>query len=356
MNFAVIMAGGQGERLWPLSTRKRPKQFLNLLGKRTMLQETVERIAPLIPIENTIVVVAEQYAPLVLRQLPSLPAKNIVVEPMARGTAPCIGVAALWLSRLDPEGTMVVLPADHVITNNVRFLQCLREAIAAASAGDCLITLGIAPDHPATGYGYIRAVKEPTASNGAMKVEEFTEKPDQGTATRFLRQGDYFWNSGMFVWRVDTILYEIKLHMPKLYEGLQVIRGHLGAVDGQAVLNQVYHDQTAISIDYGVMEKSKHVQMIPTGNIGWSDVGDWAALERVLSKDECGNSIRASHLGIDTQDSIIVSEEGKLIATLGVSNLVIVDTGKALLVMDKSRSQEVKRIVQMQKKEDRCGQ
>lgn len=356
MNFAVIMAGGQGERLWPLSTRKRPKQFLNLLGKRTMLQETVERIAPLIPIENTIVVVAEQYVPLVLRQLPSLPAKNIVAEPMARGTALCVGVAALWLSRLDPEGTMVVLPADHVITNNVLFLQCLREAIAAASTGDCLITLGIAPDHPATGYGYIRAVKEPAASNGAMKVEEFTEKPDQGTATRFLRQGDYFWNSGMFVWRVDTILYEIKLHMPKLYAGLQVIKGHLGAVDGQAVLNQVYHDQTAISIDYGVMEKSKCVQMIPTGNIGWSDVGDWAALERVLSKDEYGNSIRASHLGIDTQDSIIVSEEGKLIATLGVSNLVIVDTGKALLVMDKSRSQEVKRIVQMQKKEDRCGQ
>ncbi|MEE8195352.1 MAG: sugar phosphate nucleotidyltransferase, partial [Candidatus Bipolaricaulota bacterium] len=154
MNFAVIMAGGQGERLWPLSTRKRPKQFLNLLGKRTMLQETVERIAPLIPIENTIVVVAEQYVPLVLRQLPSLPAKNIVAEPMARGTALCVGVAALWLSRLDPEGTMVVLPADHVITNNVLFLQCLREAIAAASAGDCLITLGIAPDHPATGYGY----------------------------------------------------------------------------------------------------------------------------------------------------------------------------------------------------------
>ena len=356
MNFAVIMAGGQGERLWPLSTRKRPKQFLNLLGKRTMLQETVERIAPLIPIENTIVVVAEQYVPLVLRQLPSLPAKNIVAEPMARGTALCVGVAALWLSRLDPEGTMVVLPADHVITNNVLFLQCLREAIAAASTGDCLITLGIAPDHPATGYGYIRAVKEPAASNGAMKVEEFTEKPDQGTATRFLRQGDYFWNSGMFVWRVDTILYEIKLHMPKLYAGLQVIKGHLGAVDGQAVLNQVYHDQTAISIDYGVMEKSKCVQMIPTGNIGWSDVGDWAALERVLSKDEYGNSIRASHLGIDTQDSIIVSEEGRLIATLGVSNLVIVDTGKALLVMDKSRSQEVKRIVQMQKKEDRCGQ
>lgn len=356
MNFAVIMAGGQGERLWPLSTRKRPKQFLNLLGKRTMLQETVERIAPLIPIENTVVVVAEQYAPLVVRQLPSLPAENIVAEPMARGTAPCVGVAALWLSRLDPKGTMVVLPADHVITNNVRFLQCLREAIGVASTGDCLITLGISPDHPATGYGYIKAVKDPTASNGAMKVEEFTEKPDQGTATSFLRQGDYFWNSGMFVWRVDTILYEIKLHMPKLYAGLQVIRGHLGTVDGQAVLNQVYHDQTAISIDYGVMEKSNRVQMIPTGNIGWSDVGDWAALERVLSKDEYGNSIRASHLGIDTQDSIIVSEEGKLIATLGVSNLVIVDTGGALLVMDKSRSQEVRRIVQMQKKEDRCGQ
>jgi len=356
MNFAVIMAGGQGERLWPLSTRKSPKQFLNLLGERTMLQETVERIAPLIPIKNTIVVVAQQYAPLVLQQLPSLPAKNIIVEPMARGTAPCVGVAALWLSRLDPKGTMVVLPADHVITNNVRFLECLRQAIGVASTRDCLITLGIAPDHPATGYGYIKAVKKPSASNCVMKVEEFTEKPDQETATRFLHQGDYFWNSGMFVWRVDMILHEIKLHMPKLYKGLQVIRGHLGTVDEQAVINQVYREQRAMSIDYGVMEKSKRVQIIPTGNIGWSDVGDWAALERVLSRDECGNSIRASHLGIDTQDSIIVSEEGKLIATLGVSNLVIVDTGKALLVMDKSRSQEVRRIVQMQKKEDRCEQ
>jgi len=356
MNFAVIMAGGQGERLWPLSTRERPKQFLSLLGEKTMLQETVERIAPLIPLKNTVVVVAAQYASLVLQQLPSLPAGNIIVEPMGRGTAPCVGLAALWLSRLDPTGTMVVLPADHVIVNNVRFLECIGQAIEVAGKGECLITLGITPDHSATGYGYIRAAKKSPAPSCVMRVEEFTEKPDQETAARFLRQGDYFWNSGMFVWRADTILHEIKLHMPRLYEGLQAIKEHLGAGDEQAQLSQVYREQKVASIDYGVMEKSKRVRMIPTGDIGWSDVGDWAALERVLSKDEHGNSIRASHLGIDTRDSIIVSEEGKLIATLGVSNLVIVDTGKALLIMDKSRSQEVRKIAQMRKKEDQCEQ
>ncbi|MBE9478643.1 MAG: mannose-1-phosphate guanylyltransferase [Chloroflexi bacterium] len=357
MRFAVIMAGGRGERLWPLSRKETPKQFLKLLGEQTMLQETVERIAPLIPHEKIYVVVGEEHVGIVHEQLPMLPARNIIVEPGGRGTAPCVGLAALRLSRIDPEGVMVVLPADHVIQDKKRFLKLLEDAMTIAVAGSHLVTLGITPDRPATGYGYIQAVNPFTAgdlSSGSevLEVERFTEKPDKETAEQFLDEGGYFWNSGMFIWRVDTILHEMKAHMPKLHAGLMAIENRIGAPDYEEVLERIYRRQDVISIDCGVMEKSNRVLVLPTGEIGWSDIGDWSALNEVLKTDEEGNVIQASHIGIDTSNSIILSkhtsDRDRLVATLGLSDLVIIDTDDILLVMDKTRAQEVKRIIQIQ--------
>jgi len=348
LTYAVVMAGGRGERLWPLSTKERPKQFLNLIGEKTLLQTTVERVLPLILYENVYVIAGREHAGLVSEQLPALPPQNIIKEPMGRGTAPCVGLAAARVSRADPEGVMIVLPADHVVKDKERFLELLEKAATIASEGTHLVTLGITPTYPATGYGYIQAVSSWAEGGSVLEAKQFTEKPDQERAERFLRQGDHFWNSGMFIWRVDTILREIKRHMPDLYAGLMRISDHLGTGEEEAVIKQVYARQASISIDVGVMEKSDRVKVIPTGEIGWSDVGDWSALEAVVEKDTDRNVILANHLGIDTTDSVIFSQGGKTIATVGISDVIIVDTGKALLVMDKRRAQEVKKLAQLQ--------
>jgi len=356
MRFAVIMAGGRGERLWPLSRKETPKQFLKLLGNSTLLQQTVERVFPLIPLKNTYVVVGREHVGIVCEQLPELPRQNIIVEPMERGTAPCVGLAAMRLSRIDPEGVMIVLPADHVIADEERFRHLLNDAATIAEAGTHLITLGITPDRPATGYGYIQASTARITSGLASKtevleVDRFTEKPDKETAERFLDEGGYYWNSGMFIWRVDTILREMKTHMPKFHAGLMTIENRIGTPDYKEVLERIYRQQAVTSIDYGVLEKSDRVLVLPTGEIGWSDVGDWSALNEVLKTDEEGNVIQAFHTGIDTSTCIIFSKhtsQNRLVATLGLSGLVIVDTDDILLVMDKDRAQEVRRLIEVQ--------
>ena len=353
MRYAVIMAGGPGERLWPLSTAARPKPFLSLIGERTMLQKTVDRIASWIPLENTYVVVGAEHRRLVLEQLPDLPPQNVIVEPMGRGTAACVGLVAVRLAQRDPEGVMIVLPADHVIRDEAHFLRLLKKADAIAATGTHLVTLGVTPDCPATGYGYIQAsaLWPGGGSRGdieALEVERFAEKPDKETAQRFLDEGGYYWNSGMFIWRVDTILQEIETYMDGLYRGLLEIRDSSGTVNEPSVLERVYRGQEKIPIDIGVMEKSDRVLVLPTGDIGWNDVGDWAALTEILAADREGNVIKARHIGIDTSRSLVVSAKGeeRLVATLGVSNLVIVDTEDVLLVMDKSRAQEVRRLIE----------
>ena len=348
MPFAIIMAGGLGERLWPLSTKQRPKQFLQLIGEQTMLQATVARILPAIPFESIYVVVGNEYQTLVLEQLPELPPQNLITEPMGRGTAACVGLSALAVTQVDPEGVMIVLPADHVIKREGYFRTLLKKCTEVAVAGTHLITLGIPPNHPATGYGYIHAVKPWQGQAEALEVERFTEKPDRKTAERFLSHGGYFWNSGMFIWRADTILEEIRAHMPELYAGLMKIRSRLGREDYAETVEQVYRELEATSIDYGVMEKSQRVLVLPARDIGWSDLGDWSALSDILGSDQQGNAIQANHVGIDTKQCLIFSQrgkrKGKRLATLGVSNLVIVDTEDALLVMKRDRSQDVKRL------------
>ena len=348
MIAGVIMAGGRGERLWPLSTPRRPKQFLRLFDERTMLQTTAERIAGWIAWDDMYVVTADEHTALVRTQLPALPAKNVIGEPVGRGTALCIGVAALLIRRKDPRAVMVVLPADHAIRNQDRFRQLLANATQIATSGTHLITLGITPDHPATGYGYIHAGARWEGHPDVFVVRAFTEKPSYELAKRFIASGDYYWNSGMFIWRVDTILDEIAQHLPQMYAGLMALDEHVGKPTFASALARVYADQPVLSIDTGVMEKSKRVLVIPAADIGWSDVGDWAAWARLLSADENGNVVQAPHIGIDTRNTVIFAQgdltNRRPVATIGVEDIIIVDTDAGLLVMHKDRVQEVKKL------------
>ncbi len=282
------------------------------------------------------------------------PKGNVIVEPMGRNTAPCVGLAAVMLEAEDPQGVMVVLPADHLIKKRERFQALLRRAIEAAQDGNQLVTLGIIPTCPATGYGYIRR-GETVAEDEEVeihRVRRFTEKPDQATAERFLESGEYFWNSGMFVWRVSTILGEIKRYMPRLHQGLEEIKAHLGSPNLNGIITKVYEAQESISIDYGVLERSSDVLVIPA-DIGWSDIGDWSALDGMFEPDEEGNIVQAEHLGIDTKNCTIYGDSDKLIATIGLEDVVIVEMDEALLVMDKSRAQEVRELIRrLEKSED----
>jgi len=345
VRFAVIMAGGSGERLWPLSTPERPKPFLKLLGERTLLQETVDRLGNWIPLERTLVVAGTAHRGLVTEQLPDLPPENLLVEPVGRGTAACVGLAATAISRIDPKAVMIVLPADHAIGEPARFRDLLARADRLASDGTHLVTLGITPSRPATGYGYIQAGPPLIPDDpSVLTVARFTEKPDEATAQSFIVRGDHFWNAGIFVWRTDAIRREIARHLPALHRGLTEIERASGTEQEGPVIDRVYKNLEKISIDVGVMEKTDACLVLPTGAIGWSDVGDFAALAALLPADEAGNTVRGPHTGIDTTNCLILSTEGKTrrIATLGISDLVIVQTPETLLVIDKARAQDLR--------------
>lgn len=348
MRMVVILAGGKGKRLWPLSRESRPKQFLKL-GRKSLLQETFERSSSFVSPDRIYVVTNKKFHNLTKKEI-GIPEKNIIGEPYARNTAPAIGLAAIILSTLDEKGIMVALPADHKIGEKEAFLSCLEDATAIASSGEYLVTLGILPTFPATGYGYIKGSKplsipQVNLENGAFHVDNFTEKPDEETAQRFLQEGSYFWNSGMFIFRADKILGEIEDYLPDLYEKLEKIKDHLPKEDRDQIIEQAYRDLPSVSIDHGIMEKTTDAAVIPA-SFGWNDVGDWTQVSNLMEKDQDSNAVNAKQVGKDTKDSIIYSEKrDKLIATLGVDGLVIVDTEEALLVMDKSRSQELKEIV-----------
>jgi len=345
MRYAVIMAGGSGERLWPLSTPERPKPFLKLLGERTLLQQTVDRLDGFIPLERTYVVVGAMHRELVARQLPDLPPENVLVEPVGRGTAACVGLAAAVIARTDPRAVMVVLPADHTIGDAPSFRDLLARADEIAASGTRLVTLGVTPDRPATGFGYIQAGPPFTPGDpSVLTVARFTEKPNEEAARAFIAGGDHFWNAGIFVWRVDAIRREIARHLPALDRGLSEIDAALGTKGAASTIARVYSGLEKVSIDVGVMEKAEACLVLPTGAIGWSDVGDFAALASLLPTDSAGNTVRGPHTGIDTADCLVLSGEGEgpRIATLGVTGLVIVQTPEAVLVIDKSRAQDLR--------------
>jgi mannose-1-phosphate guanylyltransferase len=338
------MAGGSGTRLWPLSRQNRPKQALTLIGQRTMFQHAVDRIAPLFPPERILVVTGSEHASLLMDQVPELLPENFIVEPEGRGTAPAIGLAAIHLRRKDPDAMMAVLTADHYITETAGFRQALMAAAQVAEDGR-LVVLGIKPTSPSTGYGYIHQGASLGRMDGSpsFHVERFVEKPDLETATRMMESGEYSWNSGMFIWRVDRILGEFQRQMPEFYAQLTKVEAALGMPAYAATLNRVWPQVTKQAIDYGVMEGAKDVAVIPV-NIGWTDVGSWGSLLTLLPADENGNILIGPHIGINTRDTLTFSEK-RLIATIGVQGLVIIDTEDALLVCPKEQEQQVRELV-----------
>lgn len=341
----VVLAGGVGTRLWPESRQSRPKQLLSLVGERTMLQETVDRVLPLTAPANVFVVTARPYSRAVARQLPDVPAANIIGEPMGRGSGPAIGLAAALLDG-EADDVLAFLPADHHIADPAGFRRALLAAEEVARQS-YLVTLGIRPTGPFTGYGYIQQGEELGGHHGlsAYRVARFTEKPDAATARAFVESGQYSWNAGMFVGRARTFLEEIALHLPGLASRLSTIQAVRGTRKERPTLNAVWPGVDVVTIDYGVMEKTSRAAVIPVV-IGWSDVGDWSTLGDVLERDDRGNAVRGQHLGIDTAGCLIRGCGDRLIATIGLTDLVIVDTGDALLICPKSRSQEAKQIVE----------
>jgi len=341
--FAVIMAGGSGTRFWPLSREKMPKQLLRIGGEDTLIQQTVERILPLVRREDVFVVTNRALADDIGFQLEarfgSSWESGIILEPEPRNTAPAIGLAALHLMRIDPEAVMVVLSADHAIRKGDELLALLERAGRAAAEG-FLVTLGIKPDRPETGYGYIKAS---AASDGVCGVEAFVEKPDLETARTYLRDGGYYWNSGIFVWKTATLLAELAKHAPELHRGLEEIRASLGTEREDEVIREVFGRLEAISIDYAVMEKTDRARVIPA-DIGWSDVGSWTALDDVSPRDAAGNVICGNVVDIESRDTIVYADK-RLVATIGLRGLIVVDTPDATLVCSKERAQDVKKVV-----------
>lgn len=349
--YAVIMAGGGGTRLWPLSRRSRPKQALRLVGDRTLFQMAVDRLDPLFPSERILVITVGEQAEELREQAPQIPAENFIIEPSQRGTASVIGLAAVMLAERHPDPVMACLTADHFIGQTQRFRTLLTAAQILALEGD-LVTLGIRPTYPATGYGYIHRGEPRGVFGGcsAYRVKSFEEKPDAERAQAYVSSDEYAWNSGMFVWKTGSILAEIDRQMPELAAGLRQIAGAAqGAARDQATrkLWSVLRSQT---IDFGVMEGAGNVSMIAADDLGWWDVGSWDRLFEVLPADSAGNVVKADSAVLrDTRRTLVYQVPGgepRLIATLGVEDLVIIDAGDALLVCRREAAEDVRRLVE----------
>jgi mannose-1-phosphate guanylyltransferase len=348
MLHAVIMAGGGGTRFWPRSRLKRPKQFLTLTGERSLIQMALDRIEAPVPPERSWVITAEAYRAETSRQLPSLSMDRIVGEPCGRDTAACIGLGAALIAREDPSASMIVMPADHVIEPVQEFRRAVHVAeLMAEEHPDTLVTFGIRPTYPATGYGYIHRGREVDHRQGitVFRVQGFREKPKADVAERLFHSGEYYWNSGIFVWKVATILGYLRDLRPKLHEAIQRIADAWRTPQRQHVLGREYEALEKISIDYAVMEHAKEVLVVQAPYL-WDDVGSWDALERMHPQDADGNTVLATHCGFNTRNCIIVGEPGRLIATGGVSHLVIVQDGDAILITDRDNEKTVKQLVE----------
>ncbi|SFG22737.1 mannose-1-phosphate guanylyltransferase [Desulfotomaculum arcticum] len=346
MPFAVIMAGGRGEGFWPRSRLAVPKQFLNLIGEKTMLQLTVERVEEMVGISGTYIVAGLDFKDIIMEQVPHLPEENIIIEPYGRDTAAAIGLATLILERKDPREVMIVLPADHYIGDVPCFQEVLKNAVTAAWREEGIITIGIAPHRPETGYGYIcqGEMLDTIAGVPLYRVFQFLEKPSYAKAVRLLACGNYLWNSGMFIWRVNLIRQLIEKYIPQLARGLNKIGQAMGTEQYPAVLKEVYAELPGISVDYGILEKEDNV-LVMRGDFGWDDIGSWTALDRYAEKDERGNVIEGRGVLLDTSDTFIYSP-GKTVGIIGVESLIVVNDRDSILVCRKNRAKEIKKVVQ----------
>lgn len=348
---ALILAGGKGERFWPRSRKNYPKQFLCLTGDgRTMIQKTVDRIRSLVDPEDIFISTNAGYRELVKEQLPEVPQANILCEPVGRNTAPGIGLGAVHIRKKYDDAVMLVLPSDHLIKDEETFRGVLSEAVKTAEDESCLVTMGIKPTAPETGYGYIRFLREGAVGN-AHKVERFVEKPNLEKAREYLADGGYLWNSGMFVWKVSVILGCMEKYLPEIYSGLVKIEEAIGSDAQESVLNDAFEKMPSESIDYGVLEKEDGIRVLP-GDFGWDDVGSWLALERMRELDGAGNMLSGNIVTVGV-DNCIIEGGKKLIAAVGLKDLVIVDTEDAILICNKENTADIKKIVENLRKDKR---
>jgi mannose-1-phosphate guanylyltransferase len=343
MLHAIIMAGGTGTRFWPASRNDAPKQLLRLVGEATMLRQTVDRLGDLAPNERRLVVTNKRLVGMVREQLPELPAAAVVGEPCKRDTAPCVGLAALLVMRHDPEATMVVMPADHVISPAEKFQDAIRQAagLVEESPGR-IVTFGIKPSYPAEIFGYIHRGERIRANS--FRVQQFKEKPDAATATKYLDSGEYYWNSGIFVWRATTIVEALQLRQPEMLAHLLRIVDAWDSNNSAAVFEREFTAIKPISIDYAVMEHATDVAVIEAP-FEWDDLGGWQSLARLSECDKSGNAVIGKHLGLDTSGSIVRSEDGHLVVTLGLKDVIVVHTPNATLVADKHNEEQIRHVV-----------
>lgn len=354
--YAVIMAGGSGTRLWPLSRKHQPKQSLRIAGDRTLFQYAVDRLEGLFPYERIMVVTVADQVNMLRGECPEIPQENFIIEPLPRGTASVVGLACVALKARNVNATMAILTADHLIKNDAHLRELLRAAHVVAQE-DVLVTLGITPSYPATGYGYIQKGDSLGTYKGlnAFKVKKFKEKPQEKQAREMIIDGQHVWNSGMFIWRVDTVMGEIKRQMPDLYDKLGKISDDWMGEARMDTLASVWPMIEPQTIDYGIMEKATHVAVIPSVDLGWNDVGSWGSLFESIDSDESGNIIlRGDPITFDTQGTLICGDSSKhLIVTIGVEDLIIIDTGDAILVCDRKHAQRVRDVVDYLKQQGR---
>jgi mannose-1-phosphate guanylyltransferase len=348
-SYAIVMAGGVGARFWPYGTSKLPKQFLPISdSSETMLQLTIKRLKSIFPIEQVFVVTNKQYVNLVKKQLPKIPKENIIGEPVGRNTAPCIGLASTILKQFDEHAKMFVVPADHLIENVEKFTAVVNTGLKFIEQNDVIVTLGIVPSHPETGYGYIQFIEDalykvPGSDTDIFRVKTFAEKPSIDVAGVFLESGDFLWNSGMFIFRADVMLAQMETYLPDLFHALKKIEKAIHSAKYQKVLEQVFGEIKGISVDYGIMEKADNVYVIKA-DFKWSDLGSWDEVYRLKSKDKNSNVVMGDTYIKDSKNNLIMSPKG-FVGVIGADELVIINTKDGLLVCRKDRTQEVKEIV-----------
>jgi len=342
--YAVIMAGGKGVRFWPRSRQGMPKHLLDVVSEKPLLKETVERILPLVPADNIYIVTGRDQAKMVKSCIPEIPHRNLIVEPWGRNTAPCIGLAALHVKRQEPDGLMLVLPSDHLIQDEKAFRKLIVAGAEVACESGQLITIGIRPTGPETGYGYVEqgTLKNTWKGSNIYQVKSFREKPALRQAKAFIKRGGFFWNSGIFLWRAESILRAIETHLPDLHEGLLKMDASIGTRRATKTLHEVYQRLAPVSIDYGVLEKSRNV-LLMVGDFGWNDVGSWDALWDIQKKDGDGSSATGPCIAVNSKASLVYSPK-KIVALIDVQDLIVVETKDALLICRRGSSQHVRKV------------
>lgn len=351
--FCLIMAGGSGTRFWPASRNARPKQYLNIGGEDSLIRSTIQRFSGFCPQENIYVVSSRNQAEILEKQASMLPAENLVYEPAGRNTLPCIGLAAMIMEKRNPGGILVVSPSDHLISNTGLFRDTVLAAVDLADQHNGMVTLGITPLYPATGYGYVKTAEEVTSQHPfkQFRVERFVEKPDETRASAYLKEGGYYWNSGLFVFRIPVFLDAVKKFTPDLYASLRKIQEAHGTANFRNTLDTVYPSVKSISVDYGIMEHAGNIFLVE-GKFDWNDLGSWESVYQIGTRDQQGNVTSGDVVCLDTANSFIHTDNG-IVAVVGLDNIVVVKNGNALLVCKRDRTEDVKQVVDKLKSENR---